>query len=192
MKTMQNNYVGIDVSGEWLDTHIEPLAQARRFANNTQGLEALVQWLGAHAIDLVAMEATGGLERICAQYLRARKYEVRVFNPSRIAGFRKALGTQAKTDAVDAKVIALFALSMPNTACIEPDPALRDMKDLGARHTQLTQMIAAEKNRMTRVHHFFAKRSIDRVIDALLAERKALAREMRKIVDDVENLKPAA
>lgn len=186
---MQNYYVGIDVSGDWLDVYVEPAAQLKRFGNNAQGLKALAAWLEPYAVTLVVMEATGGLERLCARHLTAREYNVRVLNPSRIAGFRKALGRLAKTDAADAKIIAMFAASMPQTPGITTDPALAELKDLGARHTQLTRMIAAEKNRLKRVHHDLAKQSMQRMIVALQAERKALEQAMMAVIENIEALK---
>lgn len=185
---MQNSNVGIDVSGAWLDVHMEPQGLCRRFENNITGVQNLARWLEGHAVNLIAMEATGGLERLCARSLMEQGYPVRVVNPSCIAGFRKALGRHAKTDMLDAKIIALFAGSVPQVPSGQPDPVMMELKDLGARYTQLTQMMAAEKNRIKRVHHATAEGSIRRMIAVLQAERKALGEEMLAIIQGSETL----
>lgn len=189
MKTMQNIYVGIDVSGDWLDIFLEPIGCLWRYQNNDPGVRALSQKLGEYCVAGIVLEATGGLERICATELRAAGLPVHVVNPARISGFRSALGKIAKTDALDAKVIALFAASIRQTNTAATDPLLCDLKDLGARHTQLTQTIAAEKNRLKRVHHPLAHDSIERIIKALKAERDDLETIMRALIESDASIK---
>jgi hypothetical protein len=79
---MQNIYVGIDVSGEWLDIYLEPIGCLWRYPNNDLGITTLTQKLGEHSIAGIVLEATGGLERICARELRAAGFSVHVVNTS--------------------------------------------------------------------------------------------------------------
>jgi transposase len=100
--------VGIDVSKDWLDAHALPSGRAERFANDHAGLDALIAWLKPLGADVVALEATGGLEGLCVAALAAADMAVIVVNPAQVRSYAAALGKRAKTDQIDAAVIAAF------------------------------------------------------------------------------------
>jgi len=101
-------YVGIDVCKAWLDVYLHPIGQITRVANSQAGLEALVRTLACHDVALVTIEATGKLHRLAHRALHAGGFRVAVVNPYRARRFAEMLGQLAKTDAIDARVLALF------------------------------------------------------------------------------------
>lgn len=185
----QNHYAGIDISADSLDVYVLGYEQFRRFPNTKQGRQQLTRWLAGYApVARIVMEATGGLERACARHLANNGYTVGVLNPSRLAAFRDALGQKAKTDTLDAKVLAVFAQTMPDVPQYNSDDLRTELKDLGARHNQLTQMIAAEKNRQKRVQNPQAGDSIQRVQKTLEDERAELEARIQELIASDDEL----
>jgi transposase len=162
--------VGIDVSKDWLDAHALPSGRAERFANDHAGLDALIAWLKPLGADVVALEATGGLEGLCVAALAAADMAVIVVNPAQVRSYAAALGKRAKTDQIDAAVIAAFVEATK--------PALRPLKDaetrafgeLVTRRRQIMQMIGAEQNRQRMAEGKPAQKSIKRILSALARE----------------------
>jgi transposase len=115
---MEHVIVGIDVSKDRLDVAIRPSGEAFVVARNATGLEELGQHLASLAPYLVALEATGGFETVVAASLGAAGLPLAVVNPAQIRAFAKALGKRAKTDPIDAAVIAHFA----EATRVEPRP----------------------------------------------------------------------
>lgn len=104
-----NHDVGIDVCKDWLDVHILPADLAERFHNNKKGHQALIRLLKRHTIRRILMEATGKFHRSIHERLHLVGYSVTVVNPSRPRKFAESIGTLAKTDKVDARMLAQFA-----------------------------------------------------------------------------------
>ena len=102
-------FVGVDVSEGRLDVHLLPDGASAGFAHDGRGIGRLVAWIGSHARPLVVLEATGGLERGLARALDRAGIAVAVANPRQARDFAKACGLLAKTDRIDARVLALFA-----------------------------------------------------------------------------------
>jgi transposase len=140
-------FVGIDVSKDRLDVHVLPGAEAFAVARDGRGLEALVERLRALAPTLVAVEATGGFEMIVAAAVAGAKLPLAVVNPAQIRHFAQALGQRAKSDPIDASVIARFAEGVRPPARGIPDEAARLLSELVARRRQLVEMLAAERQR---------------------------------------------
>ena len=143
-------YVGIDVSGAWLDVHVLPGGVETRFSNSASGVVRLSSLLSLIGADLVAMEATGRLEERAARALQSDGFEVAVVNPRQVRDFARALGRLAKTDAMDAEVLALYASRIRPEARRVPsadDALFREMVD-ERRH--VAAKLAAEKNRIRR------------------------------------------
>lgn len=141
-------FVGIDVSKAHLDVGREGAGEVERFANDEVGREQCVRRLKEWHPALVVMEATGGLEGSLAALLVVKEVEVSIVNPRQVRDFAKATGVLAKTDAVDARVLARFA------AAIRPEPrALKDeelalLDAMLTRRRQILEMIVAERNRL--------------------------------------------
>jgi len=184
---MEPTIIGIDVSKDRLDVHVRPSGESFTVAHNAAGLDQLVERLRALAPQLVALEATGGFEVIATAALAAAGLPVVVTNPAQIRAFASALGQRAKTDPIDAGVIARFAEATRPTPRPLPDEATRLLADLVTRRRQIVAMITAERQRE---RHFIAprlKRSAARLIAALERE---LA-ELDTSIDEAVRASPA-
>ncbi len=160
-------FVGIDVSKDHLDIHVRPAAEARRFANTDVGQAAAVAWLRDRAPVLIVLEATGGYERAVVAALSVAPLPVAVVNPSRAREFAKALGRLAKTDAVDAAVLAEFAERVrPPVRPLAPADAVKMQAILGRRR-QVLEMRTMERNRLGTATDPAVRKSIDAVLRVL-------------------------
>ena len=145
----QFTVVGIDVSKDRLDVHVLPAGEAWSVSRDGEGLGELCRRLGG-AARLVALEATGGYETIVAATLSSEGVPVVVVNPAQVRHFANALGQRAKTDPIDARVIARFAEATRPQIRPLPDRATRLLADLVARRRQIIEMIVAERQRLHR------------------------------------------
>ena len=125
--------VGIDVSKDRLDVHVHPAGEAFAVARNAEGLDALIARLAPLKAQAVAVEATGGFETVVAASLGAAGLPVIVVNPAQVRAFATALGKRAKTDPIDAMVIARFAMATKPEIRPLPDEATRFLNDLVCR-----------------------------------------------------------
>lgn len=172
-------FVGIDVSKERLDVHIAPGGEAFAVARDGAGIEALAERLSGLCCALVAVEATGGFETVVAAGLAACGLPVAVVNPAQVRAFATALGRRAKTDPIDAAVIARFAEATKPAVRPLPDEATRLLADLVARRRQIVAMIGAERQREKRAPAR-VKKSIARLV-------KALERELASLDADIDD-----
>lgn len=162
--------VGIDVSKDRLDVHIRPLNEAFAVARDEVGLAKLGDRLHVLAPALVALEATGGLEAVVAAALVGAGLPVVIVNPGQVRAFARALGKRAKTDPIDAAVIAHFAEATAPEVRPLPDEATQMLADLVARRRQIVEMMAAERQRLRSMTRPRVRRSIERLIRALETE----------------------
>src|SRR5690349_17808561 len=140
-------FVGIDVAKHRLDVHARPSGESLTVDHDEEGVAALVERLAALAPTLVVLEATGGLEVRLAAALAAAGLPVAVVNPRQVRAFARATGRLAKTDRLDAEVIARFAEAVRPPARPLPEEATRRLGALVARRRQLLEMLVAESNR---------------------------------------------
>ena len=170
--------VGIDVSKDRLDVAVCPSGEAFIVERDAAGLERLAARLRQIAPHIVALEATGGFETVAAAALAAAGLPVVVVNPAQIRSFAKALGQRAKTDPIDAAVIARFAeAARPETRPL-PDEATRLLAELVARRRQIIEMIGAERQREKRVNAPRLRKSIVRLLKALEKELASVDRDI--------------
>jgi len=169
---------GIDVSKDKLDVHLLPMAQAFAVPRTGAGIEELALRLAALEPKVVAIEATGGFETIVAAGLAGAGLPLVVVNPAQIRAYAKATKRHAKTDRIDAAVIAEFARATRPEVRPLPDAATRLLADLVARRRQIVEMMAAEGQRGRRVDHKRVAKSIARVRKTLEAELAALDQEI--------------
>jgi len=162
--------VGIDVSKDRLDVHVLPGNEAFAVARDGEGLNELVVRLRALSPGLVAVEATGGFETTTAAAVAGAGLPLVVVNPAQVRAFARALGQRAKTDPIDAAVIARFAQAVNPEVRALPDAAERLLADLVGRRRQIVQMIGAEKQREKRFTAPRLQRSIRRLVEALQRE----------------------
>jgi len=140
--------VGIDVSKAQLDVEIRPSGEKQSLANDKVGIKALVKWLAKIAPTLIVMEATGGYERQVMRALVSADLPAVVVNPRQVRDFAKATGQLAKTDSIDAGVLAHFAEVIRPALRPLPDAVTVELRALTARRRHLLEMIAAENNRL--------------------------------------------
>lgn len=141
-------FVGIDVSKDRLDVALRPTSDRWAIAHEESGIAALVVRLRRLAPALIVLEATGGLEVPLVGALAAAGLPVVVVNPRQVRDFAKATGTLAKTDALDAAVLAQFAEVIRPALRPLPDAATQALSALLGRRRQLVEMLTAEKNRL--------------------------------------------
>jgi transposase len=170
--------IGIDVSKDKLDVHVLPARTAFAVPRTGAGIEELAARLAALAPKVVAIEATGGFETIVAAGLAGAGLPLVVVNPAQVRHYAQAVGQRAKTDPIDAAMIARFAKETKPEPRPLPDEATRLLADLVARRRQIVEMMAAEGQRGRRVDHKRVARSIARVRKTLEAELAELDQEI--------------
>lgn len=176
---MAMSFVGIDVSKSVVDVHVIPQGIAFQVERNAAGLMQLAVRLKPLAPQLVAMEATGGFETVVAAAIAAEGLPVAVVNPAQVRYFAQAIGKRAKTDAIDAAVIAGFAEAIKAQAKPMPDAESRALSELMARRRQLTEMLVAERARSSRATAKRMRQSLKRII-------AALQEELQRLDDDID------
>jgi transposase len=184
---MESIIVGIDVSKDRLDVAVRPSGEVFSVERNAAGLDLLAARLRERSPHIVALEATGGFETVAAATLAAVGLPVVVVNPAQIRAFAKAIGQRAKTDPIDAAVIAHFAEATRPEPRPLPDAATRLLADLVARRRQIVEMIGAERQREKRVTIARLKKSIARLLKALEKELSSLDGD----IDDAVRGSPA-
>jgi transposase len=146
----KSQWVGIDVSKATLDVYLRPMGKALKITNDEEGIADLVKQLKTVEINLIVLEATGGLETEVIIQLQTALLPVAMINPRQGRDFAKATGRLAKTDAIDAQILAHFGEAMkPAVLEIESESA-RQLNELVSRRRQLVEMRTAEKNRSSR------------------------------------------
>ena len=163
-------YVGADVSKDRLDVHLLPGGGAFVVTRDGKGVAELVERLAALPLERVAVEATGGFETVVAAALAGAGLPLVIVNPAQVRHFAQAIGQRAKTDPVDAQVIARFVEATKPELRPLAGGATRLLADLVARRRQIIEMIVAERNRERRVEVKRIKKSIARLITALEKE----------------------
>ena len=174
--------VGIDVSKDRLDVAVRPTGDAFGVGRDAEGLEALLARLRALAPALVAVEATGGYETVVAASLAAAGLPAVVVNPAQVRAFAQALGKRAKTDPIDAGVIAHFVEATKPEIRPLPDAQTRLLADLVARRRQIVAMMVAERQRQKRLTERRLQKSIARLLAALQKELSSLETDIDEAV----------
>jgi transposase len=181
----EHQWVGIDVSQAWLDIALRPAATRWRCPNQEQGwIELVAQLKGEAGSVHIVLESTGGMERGVVQALQQAGLEVAVLNPKRARDFAKASGRLAKTDRIDAEVLAHFAQAMqplPKPLASESQTAL---SDLVSRRQQVVEMLNSEQRRLYSVRNRTAKADIETHIEWLKHRIKELDREIDHLRKD--------
>ena len=179
--------VGIDIAKRTFDAAIGLSGSIETFANDEAGHTAFAAKLADHAIDLIVMEATGGLERDLACHLQADSFTVAVVNPRQARDFAKAMGYLAKTDRIDAKALAELAQVLAHHPERErfvrvlPTPEQQVLQALVARRRQLVAMRVAEQQRLS-VSHAVARKSVEALIEAIRAQITEVDAELAKLI----------
>jgi len=152
MSTSQSAHVGVDVSKQSLDVGIRPGNTLINLTNDEAGHEALLSALKSYSVQLIVLEATGGWEAAIAAKLIQAGFPVAVVNPRQVRDFARALGRLAKTDRIDAQVLAHFAEAIQPPPRELPDANAQRLAALITRRRQLVEMRTAEQNRQAAAH----------------------------------------
>jgi transposase len=172
-------FAGIDVAKDRLDVHLRPSGQTFAVPRNGTGIEQLLDRLRGAPPTLVVMEATGGFELTVAAAIAGAGLPLAVVNPRQIRDFARATGRLAKTDRLDAEMIALFAERIHPEPRPVPDEDAQALAELVARRRQIIEMIGMELNRRRQAR---AKR-VARTIAATL---RVLEAQLAEIDDDID------
>lgn len=178
---MQRIVIGIDISKNRLDLATLPSSKSMSFDNSEVGCKDLIDAIKPLMPDLIVLEATGGFEHLVAGALVEEGFDVAIVNPRQVRDFAKATGKLAKTDKLDAFVIAQFALM------VQPEP--RAMKDeqsqkltaLVIRRRQLLDMLTAEKNRLG-ISHISVHNDIRKTITWLESRLKEIDKDLGQLI----------
>jgi transposase len=179
---MENIIVGIDISKDQLDIRVRPSQDSFCVPRDAAGLEGLVERLLVLKPTLVVMEATGGFETIVASTLAAAGLPLAVVNPRRIRAYAQALGHLAKTDRLDAAIIAAYGEAAKIEPQIVPDEAARMLGELVARRRQIIEMMGIERNRRRSLTRSKLIKGLERILAALQKELSDVEKEIDEAV----------
>ena len=177
-------FVGIDVAKTRLDVATRPSEESWQVQHDDEGVAQVVERLQALAPTLVVVEATGGLETVVVGALAAVGVAVVVVNPRQVRAFAKATGRLAKTDRLDAQVLAHFAEAVRPAVRPLPDAATQRLSALVTRRRQLVAMLTAEHNRRSRTPAGPMRRDIDAHIDWLRQRLKGVDGLLRSALQE--------
>lgn len=165
---------GVDVSSISLEAFVAPVGLARGFANSTEGIAELVAFCEQQGVQLVAMEASGGYEKVAFAMLWAAGVPVTVLNPRGVRDFAKGMGLLEKSDRIDARVIGWFAEVKKSVPSAPPSAEQQQLKAWVTRLRQLTELQAAQRNQRLLV----GEATVQALISELL---KVVAAQMRRL-----------
>jgi transposase len=174
--------VGIDVAKDKLDVAVRPSGERFVVSRTDAGIEELSDRLRELGAAVVGLEATGGYETVVAASLSAAGLPVVVVNPAQVRAFANALGKRAKTDPIDAAVIAHFIEATKPSIRPLPDEATRQLSDLVSRRSQIQAMIVAEQQRKKHRPNKRMSASIERLLAALQRELSDLDGQIREAI----------
>jgi transposase len=179
---MTKNIVGVDIAKDTFDSFALLNNEARHHKYDKKGICDFVRWARKNQVELVVMEATGGYEQPLFIALAEKDIDTAVVNPKQVRDFAGAMGRQAKTDRIDAEILANYGKRMEPQKTDLPAKKQRIMKKLVQRRSQLLDMRTMEKKRVQQADEAKIKRSIARVIQRLDREIEQVESEIRQII----------
>jgi transposase len=189
---MPRTIIGVDVCQDYLDVHLRPAALKKRFPNTSEGIADFVAWVQPHAAERIVFESTGPYQKAAVGALLAQGLPAVVVNARQVRDFAKAMNLLAKTDRIDAGVIAHFGEVATTVRPLESQE-IRDFRDLNDRRSQLVRMLAVEKNQRHSATVAQASpkvlKSIDKHIDYLEKQIRDLEQRMDQIVESSETFR---
>lgn len=178
----ESTWVGIDVSKSYWDVAVNGKKQVRRFVADQAGCRQLLAILSKQRATHVCLEATGGWERTLVTALREEGLLVSVVNPRQVRDFARAGGQLAKTDSIDARVLAQFAAMMQPEPGEEPTENQEKLRSLRTRRQQVSDALVQEKNRLATQRDQDARRSILEAIDFYNEQLKSLDEQIKQLM----------
>jgi len=186
------NCIGVDISKRTFDVYVLETNKAFQMQNSSEGITLCLKLCHEILPELIVMEATGGYEMLLASHLQAEGFAVAIVNPRRIRDFAKALGQMAKTDKIDAQIIARFAATLEPMPHEFIDDNSRKLKALISRRKQLIQMHTAEVNRREHALENEIKRSIKAILIAIEKQLQSVDKEIDDAIKQAPELKQKA
>lgn len=177
------SFAGLDVAKGKLDLHLWPHGQDASFDHTPDGIDKLVKRLAKQPIPLVVVEATGRYERRAAFALMDAGFEVAVVNPRQPRDFAKASGQLAKTDAIDARILARFGAVIGPRPSEKPSDNQIILDELVARRRQLVQMVTMENNRLEHAMHKPLATAIRRMVKSLQKQLDQIEKQILERID---------
>ena len=181
--------IGIDVSKDALDTQALPTGQRRRFTNDATGIAELVEWARPLAAERIILESTGHYQKAAVGALLAAALPAVVVNARQARDFAKALGVLAKTDTIDAGVLARFGQVIPTVVRPLPAPEIQAFQEFYDRRSQLVRMLAVERNHRHAASSAKVIRDIDAHIRQLEKRIETLEDRMDHFVENSETFR---
>lgn len=178
-----SQFIGIDVSKDWLDVHVLD-GFTDRCENTPAGLRGLVERLSELVAERIVLEATGGYERLAAAELAAAGLPVVVVNPRQVRDFAKAVGKLAKTDRIDAEVLARFAQAVHPELRPLLDESQQKLREILARRSQLMDMRTMESNRLKQTHTKRIRADVETVVAFLNQRLEAIDKDLDQLIQD--------
>lgn len=160
-------YVGVDVCKDWLDVHLHPVGESRRFGNDKIGLRQLKRLLARYRPQAIVMEATGKFHRQAHRSLSADGFSVAIIDPLRARLFARTQGYLAKTDRLDARLLALWASCFQPGPDMPPSPAMEELQELFQARSAAMAELVATKNRSKAAQTAFLRAELARMIASL-------------------------
>jgi transposase len=185
-------FVGIDVAKKKFDVVFSPLSKGLVYEYTKDGLEKFIKKIQKINPQLICMEATGGLERELVDCLHEHQFELAVVNPRQIRDFAKACGQLAKTDQIDARMIAQFGQVMQPRITLPLSNAQRKMKDLSARRRQLTHLLVQEKNRLATTADEEIKEMIQETIQLFDKQIECIELQQKQLIQSDQQIQEKA
>lgn len=176
-------YVGIDVCKAWLDVYLHPIGRSFRVANSREGLKRLKRVLAEHRVALIVMEATGKYHREAHRSLHASGFVVAVVNPLRARLFAEATGTLAKTDRIDARILAILAESLAPKAKPPTPESLEELQELVRARQAAVADLTALTNQQGESKTAILKRELARRIKVTEASIARLEAEIERRIE---------
>lgn len=178
---MGTYWIGIDVAKTWLDVARSDTEAVERYANTAAGITQVLALLADDGPAGIVLEASGGYEQAAVTHLGAAGLPVAVINPERARSFARALGTRAKTDALDARMLAHFGARMQPEPRPQPEETSTALGDLVTRRRQLQEMLVAEQNRHERASARL-RPGIEAHLDWLRQQLAELEQEIAQVI----------
>ena len=179
---MQNHTIGIDISKDRLDVHRLPDGTSHAFSNDRQGTSALAKWLSASPVDRIVFEATGQYHQLLEKNLGREGFPLAKVNPRQARRFAEAAGVLAKTDTVDAVILARLGQALAPALSPAPDEQIMALKELHLARHALIKDRTASRNRLKRVTLPLLKRQIRLRLEQIERQLAAVNTEMIALV----------
>jgi transposase len=187
-KTECKSSAGIDVCKNWLDAHVVPQGSSLRVSNDAQGHRQLKRWLAKNHVRLIAIEATGKWHRLVHRSLHANGFKVAIINPLRARLFAEAIGLLAKTDQLDARMLAVLADSLSPQAQAPASEAVECLQELVAGRDSAVGEKTALENQLDAANTMFLRRQLKARIVLLAKDITNLQSEIERLIGSDEAL----